>query len=992
MKRTLTKLICTIFTILLILSVSLVVSAKESHPEAVRITTSTISNPLYKETGKSTPKLYSRRLYSEEESYEEIIDASTANYDALVSAFTEGMENREYQISLYYATRKPLFSSAEVENLDEESFSTLLTNRWFAPLLEDALAETNSPVQGDYLRWVWEQLYCSFLGFYDDESNMYYYKTVYYVTYYTTKAQEDQLTAAVDAVIDGFGFTEQTHIYEKVSVIYDYITSNITYDYENLEDDTYMLKHTAYAAMMNKTAVCQGYALLYYRMAEQCGIDTRVIIGDGGGDHAWNISKLGNYYYNLDATWDAGMDEYSYFLRGSTDFGNHTPNPDYTTSAFKKRYPLSTTYSKAPNPGDRDFSYQISGETAVITGYSGDALEITTPTVLDNYPVKAIGKSAFAGSKVTNVIISDGISIISHDAFSGSAIISITIPESISSIGPSAFSNCSNLTDVYYLGTPSQWKRIPIDVDNDDLKNANLHCKAECKHDFAPATCTTPKTCRLCQQTEGTPLYHRYNVFDYDATGHWHECACGAMDEEIFEHEFSLCYDTQSHWSKCRCGFVKDVASHKLDAGTVTKKATCTATGTKVYKCKDCGATLKTETLSKISHNYTASTCGKTTKCSMCGKTGSKLAHTYTNACDTKCNRCSAKRSITHKYASATCTKAKTCKVCGKTSGSKLGHKYSNDCDTSCNRCGKTRTITHKYKSATCTKAKTCKICGKTSGSKLGHKYSNDCDTKCNRCSKTRTIKHQYKSATCTKAKTCKVCGKTSGSKLGHKYTNACDTGCNRCGKKRSITHDYQTKTTKATTSKNGKVVKKCAECGKISSEKTIYKVTSFKLSTTKYTYSGATRTPTVTVKDYKGKKLTKDTDYTVTYESGRTDVGEYTVTVKLTGKYSGTKKLYFTIVPKAPTISSLTAKSKSLVVKLNPQTEQSSGYQIEYSTSKSFKSSKKITISDINAETATLKSLKAKTTYYVRIRAYKTVDGEKLYSSWSSYQYKKTK
>ncbi len=45
-----------------------------------------------------------------------------------------------------------------------------------------------------------------------------------------------------------------------------------------------------------------------------------------------------------------------------------------------------------------------------------------------------------------------------------------------------------------------------------------------------------------------------------------------------------------------------------------------------------------------------------------------------------------------------------------------------------------------------------------------------------------------------------------------------------------------------------------------------------------------------------------------------------------------------------------------------------------------------------LNTETLTIKSLKAKTTYYVRIRAYKTVDGEKIYSGWSSYRYKKTK
>ncbi|MBO5837555.1 MAG: leucine-rich repeat protein [Oscillospiraceae bacterium] len=1703
MKRTLTKLVCTIFTILLILSVLPVVFAAESQPETVRITTSTISNPLYKETGKSTPKLYSRRLYSSGESYEEIAQACTEDYYEVVSALTQGMENREAEITLYFASKYPLYTDEETDGLDNDALSALISERWLTPLFEDSLAETDSPVQGDYLRWVWQQMACSFMGFYDANSGLYCYKTIYYMTYYTTKEQEDQLTKAVDAVLDNFGFTQQTTDHQKISVIYDYITDNVTYDYDNLDDDTYMLKHTAYAAMMNKTAVCQGYALLYYRMAEQCDVDTRVITGDGGGPHAWNISKLGDYYYNLDSTWDAGDTVYSYFLRGSSDFGNHTADPAHQTEAFRARYPIAPTLYKegsTANPDDKNFTYTIVDDVAIITGYNGSAENVVVPGVLDGHPVRYIQETAlnnktfiktltlsegivgiaattdymtattFAGCSnlkvlylpttfnftydkwgsnfftgytdipqdceklerievapnspylksvdgivysqdgkylvacpqniqaeaiiipdgvqeicstafahnnnlqaivlgkdvktigfealmycqklfilqineglenildyafmeskaleslhlpaslsylddgafdfsyfkaitvdegnptyrvenggllsddqfvkyfqqpdVTSYTVPQGILSIADGAFSGSNLTSITLPEGLHSVGSYAFRDCANLehikipdgTQYIYLGAFIGCDKLvslilPADVNLKDrsydgstqnglylqksctiytsnasgtaaesgyvnteefcLSNgftmkpvseficqdghklvktiiqdrpefperdytyvyrcANTNCgcetqsftaqyrnffdenitlefyettytgkevrpavtvvydpdasisgdeitlvenvdytltyqdninagtafacisglgqykgcesliafsikpirledldiqlqytvtdydgtvkmptvtvpgategvdydllyynhecpgqatvvisaitdsnytgyvekhytilpakepavenlaatmvnynalqlqwiadwknpfvgqwgfriymkelsaeqytflaytdnynylipdlkpgtqynfkvvkwqtyngfdfpeseaavitittecplekplavqatlegkdtayiswtadpnahgyvvymrcdgsdwmsvgqtdqcsytvcplpedtlcefkvlpyqvynyeqyifeefvivsvqtpKATCEHtyindcdescetcgdirpvthsyanatctdpktctvcgategdalghDFADATCTAPKTCKVCGATEGEALGHKFDILKYNEDEHWRECACGTEEFDYrFGHGYSRVSDADNHWLVCECGVIIDLEphtfapksddthhwtqcwceeatqkiAHESDGGTVTKKATCTATGTKTYKCKHCGKVLKTETISKTAHKYTGKTCGKATKCSGCGKTGSKLAHSY-----------------------------------------------SNDCDTKCNRCSKTRTITHKYSSATCTKAKTCKVCGKTSGSKLGHKYTNDCDTSCNRCGKTRTIKHQYKSATCTKPKTCKECGKTSGSKLGHKYTNDCDTSCNRCSKKRSITHDYKTKTTKATTSKNGKVVKKCAECGKISSEKTIYRIKSFSLSTTKYTYSGATRTPSVTVKDYKGKKLTKDTDYTVAYESGRADVGEYTVTVTLKGNYTGTKKLYFTIVPKAPSISSLSAKSKALDVKLNPQTEQTSGYQIEYSTSKSFKSSKKITISDINTEMTTIKSLKAKTTYYVRIRAYKTVDGEKLYSSWSSYQYKKTK
>jgi hypothetical protein len=101
---------------------------------------------------------------------------------------------------------------------------------------------------------------------------------------------------------------------------------------------------------------------------------------------------------------------------------------------------------------------------------------------------------------------------------------------------------------------------------------------------------------------------------------------------------------------------------------------------------------------------------------------------------------------------------------------------------------------------------------------------------------------------------------------------------------------------------------------------------------------------------------------------------------------------LYYTINPPKTSVSSLTAGKKSLTVKLKKQSSQTTGYQIQYSTSKTFKSAKTKTIGSYKTTSVTLKSLSAKKTYYVRVRTYKTVSGKKYYSSWSSYKYKKTK
>jgi len=204
--------------------------------------------------------------------------------------------------------------------------------------------------------------------------------------------------------------------------------------------------------------------------------------------------------------------------------------------------------------------------------------------------------------------------------------------------------------------------------------------------------------------------------------------------------------------------------------------------------------------------------------------------------------------------------------------------------------------------------------------------------------------------------------------------------------------HTYKTTTSKATLTKNGKIEKKCSVCGYVASTSTtIRRIDAVKLSATTYTYNGKTKRPSVTVKDSAGKTISSS-NYTVTYASGCKNVGKYKVTVKFKGNYSGTKTLYFKINPVKTTVSKLTPGKKSLKVYITKKTGQVTGYQNQYSTSKTFKSSKTKTISGYKTTSAAIKSLKAKKTYYVRVRTYKTVSGAKYYSGWSAYKYTKTK
>lgn len=222
---------------------------------------------------------------------------------------------------------------------------------------------------------------------------------------------------------------------------------------------------------------------------------------------------------------------------------------------------------------------------------------------------------------------------------------------------------------------------------------------------------------------------------------------------------------------------------------------------------------------------------------------------------------------------------------------------------------------------------------------------------------------------------------------------------CERCGidqydmiVKNPNNHNYKTTTTKATTSADGKIVKKCADCGKTSTTK-IKKVSTIKLSATKYTYDGKVKSPTLTVKNSAGKTLVKGTDYTVTTPTGRKNVGKYTYKITFKGNYSGTKSLSFTIVPKTTSISSLTAASKGFTVKWKKQATQTTGYQIQIATDSAFtKGVKSYTVTKNTTVSKKITKLTGKKKYYVRIRTYKTVSGTKYYSSWSAKKYVTTK
>ncbi len=223
---------------------------------------------------------------------------------------------------------------------------------------------------------------------------------------------------------------------------------------------------------------------------------------------------------------------------------------------------------------------------------------------------------------------------------------------------------------------------------------------------------------------------------------------------------------------------------------------------------------------------------------------------------------------------------------------------------------------------------------------------------------------------------------------------------CRICGLKETKNftqnkHNYVTQTVKATTFKNGYIRKVCSGCKKESGRTVIAYPKAISLSAVNYVYNGKVRTPDVSVKDSAGRTVAKS-NYSIYYPGGRKAVGKYTIRVVFRGNYSGTSEKTFSIQPKGTKFSKLSPGRKKLTVKWKKQKTQTTGYEVQYSLKKNFKSGVKKKIIKNKKTSVKLTKLKAKKKYYVRIRTYKTVriNGRsvKMYSSWSKIKSAKIK
>ena len=607
--------------------------------------------------------------------------------------------------------------------------------------------------------------------------------------------------------------------------------------------------------------------------------------------------------------------------------------------------------------GDDSFSHCsnlisiiISNDVTTIGDYAfSSCLNLESVTIGDS--VTMLGRGSFSGCEnLTSVIIGKNVTAISHLAFSSCPnLTSIIIPNNVTSIGDNAFYDCWNLTSI---AIPNSVTNIGDDAFSSCSKLTSITIPNS-------VTSVGDRAFIRCLNLKKIVILTPNCKFGNDSLTSC-EIVYGFKNSTAAEY-------ANSHGSEfieiyCNYYDMEHIYNKK-----VLKNATCTNSGEISYTCDRCYQSY-TETIPALGgeHVYKSEIITQPT-CTAKGVTR------YT------CSRCGYSYDeenvdiLEHNYVpkivlQPTCIKKGTtrytCSFCGDSYDEEnidaLGHSY----------------LAEKTVEPTCIKdgykLYTCQICNaqyKEIIKAKGHTVVTD----------------KGVPATCTGS------GLTSG------------THCSTCGAivtaQQIISakgHTYKQTVTPAAIGKNGKIVKKCSACGATITS-SIAKISTVSLSAVNYTYNGGVKTPSVTVKDSKGKKLSNGRDYTVTYPSGRKNVGRYSVKIRFKGNYSGTKTLTYNINPKGTSMSKVTAAKKGFKAKWKKQSTQTTGYQLQYSTSSKFKKgTKTVNISKNKTTSKSVKKLYAKKKYYVRVRTYKTVKfggkNIKLYSGWSKAKAVKTK
>ena len=541
---------------------------------------------------------------------------------------------------------------------------------------------------------------------------------------YLTNAKEEQqeLDAALQEVkskIDTSGMSDE----EIVLAYHEYLTSTVSYAYEDYFNGTIAANHgyDMYGALVKHSCVCQGYAETMFYLLREAGLSC-AIASSGNINHAWNIVKIHGKWYHIDATWDdpvwdmPGRSYHDYFLvsfdtMNKNTLINHTKDrTDMVVSAqWGDTYTtaVDTTYESGKfwNGIEKAIFYKDGYWYSISEGSSKTSFNINKYQYSTN-----INKVLYSGTAKWTTPSGGYYSGVYSSIYLRGDNLYFTTPDSLNKIDITS----TNVTPTELINIRTQY--------NSSTGN-NLYAFGEQYGKLVYFITDSPNI----KKTKDSSNSSKYN-------------------KEYAEYTFEMCI------------------SHRWDAGVVTNEPTYTSTGTKKYTCTNCGET-KTETIAKLVCTSHVWDSGKVVTAPTYKTEGTKK-YTCKNCGTTKTETIAKLVCTSHAWNSGVVIKEPTYTATGE-------KKYT------CTNCGTTKTETiaklvctsHAWNSgvvikeptytSTGTKKYTCTNCGETKTETIAklvctsHVWDSGVVTK----------KPTYTSAG-TKEYTCVNCGTTKTSSI----------------------------------------------------------------------------------------------------------------------------------------------------------------------------------------------------------------------------------
>jgi hypothetical protein len=222
---------------------------------------------------------------------------------------------------------------------------------------------------------------------------------------------KDNFSAAAKLITDAtYGYYTN---YEKEKICHDELLKKVKYD-ENAP-----MNQSAYSALVYGRTVCSGYARALQYVLQQLNIPCYYVTGYAGQNHAWNIVKLDDGYYNVDCTWDdTNPSTYNYFNCSDDDYAkNHVRKglSIYLPNCKGNRYSgLEVNPSVTITPSDNTATTKPSSSTTTTTTVTPStststsvSTTVTTPSSSDNSNSNSTANSG-AGSITVQTVRGGG--------------------------------------------------------------------------------------------------------------------------------------------------------------------------------------------------------------------------------------------------------------------------------------------------------------------------------------------------------------------------------------------------------------------------------------------------------------------------------------------------------------------------------------------------------------------------------------------------------